>query len=160
MKNLRHLILVGGLLGFIFLQPDNSIAQSAGTNQIGLRLGGFSGISFRHLGVNSFGVEADFLSSYHSNWVILSLLAEKQIPLGEGFTFDFGGGGFFGAHHDYPYDEHYDWGPSVGIEGMIGFDYYFNGIPLNVGLDLRPRFSFVNEPYWPWDAGISLHYIF
>jgi hypothetical protein len=60
---------------------------------------------------------------------MLSILAEKQIPLGDGFTFDFGGGGFIAGDHRYPYhEEPYPWQPTVGIEAMIGFDYYFNNV--------------------------------
>jgi hypothetical protein len=159
MKNLKYIFLLLSF-GFIF-QSAISNAQSENTNQIGIRLGGFSGISFRHFGNQGVGVEADLTAGYHSDWVMLEVLAEKQIALGDGFTFDFGGGGFFANDHDYPHNEDpYDWRPTVGIEGMIGFDYYFNDVPLNVGLDLRPRFSLIEEPYWPWDAGISLHYIF
>ena len=160
MKSFKHFFLTLVSLGLIF-HTSFSEAQSANTNQIGIRLGGFSGISFRHLGSESVGVEADLTAGYHSDYVMLEILAEKQIPLGDGFTFDFGGGGFFASDHNYPHDEDpYDWRATVGIEGMIGFDYYLNDVPLNVGLDLRPRFSFIEEPYWPWDAGISLHYIF
>jgi len=162
MKNLKPFFFVAMLVGLISSQVLQSNAQSANTNQIGLRLGRFSGISFSHVGSKNVGVEADLLANYQVDWAMISVLAEKHIPLRQGFVFCFGGGGFFAGDHNYPYppDEPYNWKSTIGIEGMLGFDYYFKDVPLNAGIDLRPRFSFFAEPYWPWDVAISLHYVF
>jgi hypothetical protein len=136
-------------------------AQSAGTNQVGVRLGGFSGITFRHIMPGNIGIQADLLANYLGDWTIISVMAEKHIPLGKAFVLYFGGGGFFGGNHDPYFDNGYDnsWHPAGGLQGVLGVDYYFKSVPINVGIDVTPRFSFAYD-HFPWDAGASLRYIF
>jgi hypothetical protein len=136
-------------------------AQSAGTNQIGLRLGGFSGVTFRHITGDNIGIQAVLLADYHGDWTIISVMAEKHIPLGEQFVFYLGAGAFFGGNHDHYYDrdmDHY-WNPAIGLQGVLGFDYYFKSVPLNLGIDVTPRFSFMYD-HFPIDGAVSLRYIF
>lgn len=148
------------LSSFTFLSATTK-AQSAETNQLGLRLGGFSGFTFRHVGSRDVGVQVDLLENYHGYWALISVMAEKHIPLKEGFVLYFGGGAFLGGNHDpyYVHNEDHYWAPTLGLQGTVGVDYYFHNVPLNLGLDLTPRFSFYYDPF-PWDGGISLRYIF
>ena len=155
-----HSFVIFSLLLFILFY-SHADAQSAGTNQFGLRIGGFSGITFRHVNNNNVAVQADLLENYRGYWTLISAMAEKHIPLNEGFVLYFGGGIFLGGNRDPYYikeDLHY-WSPAFGLEGVFGADYYFEHVPLNLGLDVTPRFSFFYDPF-PWDAAISLRYIF
>jgi len=142
--------------------PLFAFSQSANTNQIGLRLGGFSGITFRHVSGNNVAVEANLTAGYHADWTMISVLGEKHIPLGDdGFVIFLGAGAFlaFDADHYYEPEPHYYWNHNAGIETVVGLDYYIPKTPLNVGIDVRPRFAVINNPY-PWDAAISFRYIF
>lgn len=50
-----------------------------------------------------------------------------------------------GAHigfYDYRDGNHEIDGTYVGIDGVIGLDYKFNGAPINVSLDWQPSFEF------------------
>jgi hypothetical protein len=137
-------------------------AQSNSTSQIGLRLGGFSGLNFKHIDGNNVGLEINLLESYPNNWGLVSGEIEKHFALGEGFVI-YGGGGAYLADHA-AYILHRDDNNIIvskfqaGFEGVIGVDYYIPNVPVNVGFDIRPRIWYLVYPY-PWDAGITIRYV-
>ncbi|MEO5674144.1 MAG: hypothetical protein ABIQ74_05815 [Chitinophagales bacterium] len=145
---------------FLFINHFNVSAQSINTSQMGLRLGGFSGIEFRHITSHNIGLRGNLLSNYHLDGTIISGMVEKHIPVKEGFVFYLGGGLFASGWHDRFYDknDHY-WDASIGLQGVVGIDYYFEGIPINLGADLTPRFTYADHPL-PWDAALTIRYIF
>jgi hypothetical protein len=52
---------------------------------------------------------------------------------------------------------------AVGIDGVIGLDYKFNNIPLNLSADWQPSFDFGNERYNGFGGdfgGIAARYTF
>jgi len=49
-----------------------------------------------------------------------------------------------GAHVGFYKADFFDGGTSVGIDGVIGLDYKFPGIPVNVSLDWQPSYEFGN----------------
>jgi len=52
-------------------------------------------------------------------------------------------------------------GVAIGIDGVLGLDYKFNGIPINVSLDWQPSFTFVGYNYFEgaW-GGLAVRYAF
>lgn len=49
----------------------------------------------------------------------------------------------------------------VGVDGIIGLEYSFDEIPINLSLDWKPSFSFVGySHFFPDGAALSLRYIF
>lgn len=156
----KILIAVLLLTGFGFSSPAYS--QAANTNQLGIRLGSFTGITFRHINSRSTGFEADLLMNDGIEWGMVSVLFEKHLSLGQGFVFNFGGGGFFAGNYNHRYgnDNGVALNPAAGLETVLGFEYYLPDVPLSAGVDMRPRFSVVSDPLWVWDAGIVIHYIF
>ncbi len=160
MKRSNFLFLALPFLIFL-LHINISSAQVAGTNQFGLRLGGFSGIEFRHVNNNTVGIRLDLLENYSFDQTLFSAMVEKHFPLQHSFVLYVGGGVFLGGDHDPNYDHHNDpyWNPLIGIKGEVGVDYYFTEVPINIGLDLTPRFSLADVRV-PWDAAFSVRYIF
>jgi hypothetical protein len=49
-----------------------------------------------------------------------------------------------GAHVGFYNKDFFDGGTSVGIDGVLGLDYKFPGIPINVSLDWQPSYEFGN----------------
>lgn len=49
-----------------------------------------------------------------------------------------------GAHVGFYKPAFYDGGTSLGIDGVLGLDYKFPGIPINVSLDWQPSYEFGN----------------
>ena len=61
-----------------------------------------------------------------------------------------------GAHVGFYKPLYYDGGTSVGIDGVLGLDYKFPGIPINVSLDWQPSYEFGNfEGFGNW-GGVGL----
>ncbi len=49
-----------------------------------------------------------------------------------------------GAHVGFYKADFYNGGTSFGIDGVLGLDYKFPGIPINVSLDWQPSYEFGN----------------
>lgn len=49
-----------------------------------------------------------------------------------------------GAHVGFYNNKYYGGGQSVGLDGVLGLDYKFNGAPINISVDWQPSFEFGN----------------
>jgi hypothetical protein len=141
----------------------STVAQS---NQLGIRLGYYSGLTFRHMNEKEFGVEVNLLKWMPYRGATLSLIGEKNFLLKQGFSMYAGAGLFVGNYRNGYYykrdDKYYRYefeGTYWGLEGVVGADYKFENAPVMLGLDLRPRFVHLMYPY-PWDAGLNVRYVF
>jgi hypothetical protein len=49
----------------------------------------------------------------------------------------------------------------IGIDGVLGLDYKFNGLPVNISVDWQPSFNFVGYNYFEggW-GGLGIRYTF
>lgn len=75
----------------------------------------------------------------------------------------------FGAHvgfwnGDYPYKY---WGTPgtsytvVGLDGILGLEYSFTEVPINLSLDWKPAFNFIGySGFWADGGAVSIRYIF
>jgi len=54
-----------------------------------------------------------------------------------------------------------DTGVAIGIDGVIGLDYKFKDVPINISLDWQPSFNFVGYNYFEggW-GGLGIRYTF
>jgi hypothetical protein len=54
-----------------------------------------------------------------------------------------------------------DEGIAIGIDGVIGIDYKFKDVPINISLDWQPSFNFVGYNYFEggW-GGLGIRYTF
>jgi hypothetical protein len=65
-----------------------------------------------------------------------------------------------GAHIGF-YNTKYGGGTAIGIDGVIGLDYKFNGAPINISLDWQPSFEFGDGAGFigSW-GGLGIRYTF
>jgi hypothetical protein len=67
-----------------------------------------------------------------------------------------------GVHVGF-YDTRYGGGTSLGIDGVLGLDYKFQGAPINMSVDWQPSFefgdNFDNGFFGGW-GGIGIRYTF
>jgi hypothetical protein len=79
--------------------------------------------------------------------VALGALVEFHKPLSAaGLQYFYGAGGYLGFKKTYnPNKQRNESDPQIGAMGIIGLDYKFSGIPLNLSLDWKPELNLVSD---------------
>ncbi len=78
----------------------------------------------------------------------------------EGLAWFVGPGAHIGFWKD-EYSKDYNSKVDVGIDGIIGLDYKFKGIPINASVDWQPAFTLVGTAgFSPVYGGIAVRYVF
>jgi hypothetical protein len=133
------------------------------TTAIGIK-GGFSGhgaLSLKHFFEGPSAVEFNLGGGAHTIW--LQGLYERNTNIQDRLDWYWGVGGDIGfwskGYHYYNNhynDDYYDdksgvWG---GVDGVIGLEYTFDEIPINLALDVDPTIRLF--PYIGFDIGAAL----
>ncbi len=148
----------------VFCLVSISKAQDYNTG-IGIR-GGFSnGLTVKHFIEPKSAIEG-ILSTRWNGFIVTGLYeVHNQAFNAERLKWYFGFGGHIGFWNGN-YDKNYwgDYGTSytvVGIDGILGLEYSFEEVPLNLSLDWKPAFNFVGySGFWADGGALSLRYIF
>ena len=148
----------------VFCLVSISKAQDYNTG-IGFRGGFSSGLTVKHF----VGPKAAFegiLSTRWNGFIITGLYeVHNQAFNAEGLKWYFGFGGHIGFWNGN-YNKNYwgDYGTSytvVGIDGILGLEYSFKDVPINLSLDWKPAFNFVGySGFWADGGALSIRYIF
>lgn len=155
----KALLILVAVMGFAF-------AASAQNSAIGLRLGYGNEISYQTaMGSNRLELDLGSLDAllYHYNWNFLSLTGTYQWTFGlpvDGLGWYVGPGVMAGFYlSDYADSK----GLNIGIGGIIGLDYKFAAIPLQLSIDARPMYSVVHPKYFNgvgYSAALGVRYTF
>ena len=152
------LILVLGLLLF-----NSSQGQDYNTG-IGIRAGFGQGLTIKHFIKNNTALEGILVTEYGGFYATglyeIHKLAFQTPRLNwyYGFGGHIGFGSFNDRHPLYKYEEHT---PKIGIDGIIGLEYNFTEIPINIGIDYKPTFDLTGEFGLIFGEGaLSIRYIF
>jgi hypothetical protein len=152
---------------FILISIFIFIARGFGQdykNGIGVRGGLGSGITFKHFFQAERAMEA--LVSLQYKGIYVTGLYEYQKRAfdtpGLNWYYGYGGhlafGGFYEGHPFYEKDVSYT---IIGVDGIVGIEYNFNEIPINIGLDWKPAFHIIGYTGFRGDiAAFSIRYIF
>ena len=147
---------------------------------IGLRAGNAAGLTVKHFIKNDAAIEGILSSSFRRHGFNLTVLYEKHARAfgHQNFTWFYGAGGHIGnykgryyyygyrhknhKHYDYYYDYYDDNFFVLGIDGIIGLEYYIREIPFTVGLDFKPAIEFAGSgtSHIYGDLALSLRYVF
>ncbi len=68
-----------------------------------------------------------------------------------------------GAAAGWYLSSYYTGGLSVGVGGIVGAEYKFPSLPLQVSLDFRPMFSVIHPDYWggfDYSTALGVRYTF
>jgi hypothetical protein len=155
-------IVVTSLIAFCMFSI--SVAQDYKTG-IGLRGGFESGLTIKHFVSSKTALEGIFSSRWRGLMITGLFEVHNQIPNAERLKWFFG----FGAHigfwnGDYTYEK---WGVQgqnytvFGLDGILGMEYSFVEVPINIGIDWKPTFNFGDySGFWADGGALSIRYIF
>jgi hypothetical protein len=132
---------------------------------VGLRLSSSpavvnNSISFRYFFKENHAIEA--LISL-GDPIAFGALYQIHNPLAvEGLNWFYGAGAYLGFEKYYHTTKNKDvTEPNVGAQGVVGLDYKFTGIPLNLSLDWKPELNLVREVFFePAAIGVSARFTF
>jgi hypothetical protein len=152
--------ITASIIVFTLLFSSVSIAQDYKTS-LGIRLSTRDAVvnnslSFKHFLNSTAAIEALFTIDPK---VAIGALYEihKDIPSAEGLTWFYGGGAYIGFDSDKS-------NPSrslAGAQGIVGLDYKFPYIPINLTLDWKPELNLIdNINFEPAAIGISIRFVF
>jgi hypothetical protein len=128
---------------------------------LGLRAGVPYGLTVKHFLSEANAVEG-ILASRWSGFVITGLY-ENEHWTGEypGFNWFWGFGAHVGFWDTTPYISTKNTGAIIGIDGILGLEYTFDEIPLNLSLDLLPSINLIGSSGWNGINGaLSVRYVF
>ncbi|MHA6246988.1 hypothetical protein ACXYMU_03560 [Pontibacter sp. CAU 1760] len=141
-------------------------AQSGYTTGIGLRGGAASGLTIKHFIQRDAAIEGIVSTSFKYRGTVITVLYEKHAQAfnADGLLWYYGLGGhigFYDGRHYYDRDhKHYgDNVMGVGIDGILGLEYYIKDIPFTIGADIKP---YLNLPVGGgfWDTALHVRYVF
>lgn len=131
---------------------------------VGLRGGWFNGITAKHFIKDDVALEG-ILSTRWSGFNFTGLYEVHRSAFDvEGLVWYYGGGGHIGFWNG----EDVEWGSKktgsytvVGIDGIIGIEYTFRDIPLNLSIDWKPVVNLVGHSgFWGDGGAVSIRYVF
>jgi hypothetical protein len=117
-------------------------------------------ISFKQFISDKTAIEALFS---FGDPVAIGVLLEKHKPLSAaGLQYYYGAGGYLGFRKTYnPNKQRNESDPQLGAMGVIGLDYKFSGIPLNLSLDWKPELNIVSDiNFEPAAIGLTARFTF
>lgn len=163
------------LVGIISFFSLFSYSQSY-DNAIGIRAGFSNGVTFKHMLGDSKGFEL-LLDTRWKGFNFTALYeVHKQAFDVEGLNWYYGFGahvGSYRAYKNHPYfvdnnssldnngNEIYRNYIVIGIDGIIGIEYNFEEVPINVSLDYKPAFNLTGYTgFWGDNGALSIRYYF
>lgn len=117
-------------------------------------------VSFKQFITDKTAIEALFT---FGDPLALGALVEFHKPLSSaGLTYYYGGGGYIGFVKTLNVNtQKTNTDPNFGAQGVIGLDYKFNNIPLNLSLDWKPELNIVNDiNFEPAAIGFTARFTF
>ena len=150
----------------IFLAVSFQMAHAqAYRTSIGLRAGIAPGLTVKHFTKSNTAIEG--ILTTRGRGMNITGLYEWHSPLGEveNFYWYIGVGGHIGFWDDDSYlnrnhDDFTDGYTTIGLDGILGMEYTFNEIPLNLSLDWKPTFNiFKYSGFWGDELAISVRYV-
>jgi hypothetical protein len=124
-------------------------------NAVGIRLGPSvpavkSGVTFKHFLANNNALEA--IVSFGDGFTICGLYEIHKPLAAENLQWFIGFGGYAGFANRVS---------NIGAAGIVGLDYNFANIPLNITLDWKPEVNIIEQIGFEGTAvGLSIRYRF
>ena len=150
------------LLGIILLISAQMAFSQDYRTAIGLRAGGHHGITIKHFTKPKVAVEG-IISSRWRGLGLTGLIEGHTRFFGiNRFNFYYGAGAhiYFWGENKRGYSP-YGRSSVIGIDGILGLEYNFREIPINLSIDWKPTYNLnVDDRFWGDDGAISIRYTF
>jgi hypothetical protein len=156
---MKKIILTLTLVIFISVYVS---AQDYNTG-IGLRLGFSNGLTVKHFLSQRSAVEGLLATRWRGFDITGLYEVHNQAFDVERLNWYFGGG----AHVGFWNGDNTNWGDRginytiIGVDGILGIEYNFREVPINMSLDWKPAFNLTGYTgFWGDGGALSIRYIF
>ena len=154
-KSVIVLSLIIGLSGYAAAQDYNT--------GIGFRGGLFNGVTVKHF-ISKKGAIEGLLASRYKGFEITGIYeVHNPFVKTERLKWYYGVGGHLGFYNGDNTSWNDDPGSytSLGIDLILGIEYSFSEVPINIGLDWKPEFNLIGYSRFIGDgAALSVRFIF
>jgi len=155
---MKKLILIIGVIATLGITAQGHDYRTA----LGIRLGWpANGVTVKHFLNETNAVEGIIATSYGG--FVLTGLYENEHWTGEypGLNWFWGFGAHLGFWDSNPYADQFSGSTIVGADFIVGLEYTFDEIPLNLSMDLMPSVNLIGYTGWGGiKGGISVRYVF
>ena len=174
---MKKVVLLFSLIAMVAMQANAQKKSSYGSGPanyntaLGIRLNPWVvGFTIKHFIQGPHAIEGLVSTNHeHRNNITFTGLYEYNWNIGVPKLNMYAGGGAhvgFYDRRDYDWDRYMDKGKgayvSPGLDGIIGIEYTFKKIPLNISADLKPYVQFVGPTNYMGEeiGGVSARYTF
>ena len=161
---MKKVILIALLFTLGIFSVNVSNAQDYKT-ALGVRLSSSSAMVNNSISIKHFISERTAIEGLFSfgDPLALGAMIEFHKPLsGEGLTYFYGGGGYISFVKKVNVNtSKTSTDPNFGAQGVIGLDYKFTNVPLNLSLDWKPELNIVSDiNFEPAAIGFTARFTF
>ncbi len=158
---MKKVLIVAGLL-FHFIMADGQSLGHEYRTAIGVKVWDGGGLSIKHFVKPNTALEG--IAYFWNKGVRITGLYEihGNISGAEGLKWYVGPGAHVGFYDgDNKYNTNNDQATFIGIDGVLGLDYKFNKVPINISIDWQPSFEFGdNRGFYGGWGGLGIRYAF
>jgi hypothetical protein len=161
---MKNTLMAAGLLlaGLFFFSTSNAQYYKTG---VGVRLSSSAAMINNSVSVKQFISDKTAIEGLLSfdDPLVFGLLVEFHKPLSAaGMQYFYGAGGYLGFVKTYnPNHLRNENEANFGAQGIVGLDYKFNNIPLNISLDWKPELNIVPDiNFEPAAIGFTARFTF
>jgi hypothetical protein len=153
------------VLFFAILFSAQVVLAQDYTTAFGVRLGASNGLTLKHFTKSDVALEGILSFRYRGfNFTGLYEKHFSEVFKVNRLNWFIGGGANIGVidRNRYRWYDERDDGNVVmlGIDGIIGLEYNFEEVPLNISLDWKPVINLTDVYFWADEIGLSVRYVF
>ncbi|MEP7320189.1 MAG: hypothetical protein ABI921_15640 [Panacibacter sp.] len=136
------------------------LAQSSYKQAIGIKLPGGYSVTYKKFLTSTNNIEAQ-ATAWNKGFRISGLYEFNFYNLNaEGLAWFVGPGAHIGFWKNQ-YKADYNSNADIGIDGILGLDYKFSNIPINVSVDWQPSITLAGSTgFTPAYGGVAVRYTF
>ena len=138
-------------------------AQAPYNRALGVKFPGGLSLTYKKFISDTHNLEAQF-TAWHQGFRVAGLYefnfySFSNVPELSWFV---GPGAHIGFwKHDYDSTKNYNSQPDIGVDGIIGLDYKFKNVPINVSVDWEPAITLIGSAgFTPVFGGVAIRYTF